>query len=66
MEFLSADDRIKAESLIRYTRGRFVFKNGEKRLAKGDLVYSLIHGQFQIKLKAAWMLLHAIAPSYKR
>ena len=57
MGLLSGPERLRAESLIRYTKGRYAYVTGRREIALENLRFCLRHGNSHIRLKAGWMLL---------
>lgn len=57
IHLLNEQQETKIESAFRYTKGRFNYLAGNYAGAKEDLLFSLKHGGFVIKLKAAVMLI---------
>ena len=57
MGLLSGRERLKAESLIRYTKGRYAYLMGQREVAFENLLFCLQYGSSLIRLKSGWMLL---------
>lgn len=57
MGLLSGRERLKAESLIRYSKGRYAYLMGWRDIARENLLFCARHGNSRIRLKAGWMLL---------
>lgn len=55
--FLDESQRKKHEAFIAYKGGRYEYKNKFYKNAKSNLLYSLRHGNVEIKVKSLFMLL---------
>ena len=53
---LNNKQKIKLESNIRYLSGRYNYLNSNYRIAKKDLLFTLRHGLYYLKLRAFFML----------
>lgn len=60
IHLLNEQQETKIESAFRYTKGRFNYLAGDYAGAKKDLLFSLKHGGFVIKLKSGWMYFVAL------
>ena len=57
LSILNDKQKIKLESNTRYISGRFYYLNHDYKKAKKDLLFTLCHGLFSLKLKALFMIL---------
>ena len=53
---LNSKQQMQLESNIRYLSGRFNYLNFNYKIAKKDLLFTLIHGLYYLKLRAFFML----------
>ena len=56
IDILSPKQKVKVESHIRYTSGRFKFLNNDFDNATKDLSYAFRHGRIGVKIKSLFML----------
>jgi glycosyltransferase involved in cell wall biosynthesis len=56
LPLLNSEQKIKLESNIRYSSGRFNYLNSNYKKAKNDLFYVAIYGDFKLKIKSILML----------
>ena len=60
IDFLSEQQKLKLESNLRYTSGRFNYLSGNYKASKKDLIFTLFRGRMLLRIRALVIILFMI------